>query len=132
MMKNKKKVWTKEQVLVDPFTMVNILFIKSSIFKLQQGYYFPAMSWQNLCHFLVSVTLVVPSHSEIRYQRQVLLTLCHFQANELPGCTRNSCYSSLSEWSCILCSYISSYFHYPSSKCHPNCPVGYSTLPLHW
>lgn len=36
-MKITKKVWTKEQVLVDLLTVVNILFIKSSIFKLQQG-----------------------------------------------------------------------------------------------
>lgn len=40
MMKNNKEVWTEEQVLVDPFTMVNILFIKSSIFKLQHGFFF--------------------------------------------------------------------------------------------
>lgn len=38
-MKNNKKVWTKEQVLVDLLTTVNILFIKSSIFKLQQGFF---------------------------------------------------------------------------------------------
>lgn len=43
MMKNNKKVWTKEQVLVDFLSVVNILFIKCSIFKLQQGF-FPAMS----------------------------------------------------------------------------------------
>lgn len=131
-MKNNKKVWKKEQILVDLFTMGNISFIKCSIFELQLGFFFPAVSWHHLCHFLVSVTVVVPSHSVIRWQSQVLLTLWHFQANELPGCTRNSCYSFLSEWLCILCSYISSYFHYSSSKCHPNCPVRCSTLPLHW
>jgi len=41
--KPKQKLWTKEQILVDFLTMINILLIKSFIFIPQQGL-FPDMS----------------------------------------------------------------------------------------